>query len=209
MPSDMQDPRLAALGGSPSPAGVDAQIMAVKEQLKQVGEEQDKAMMAAAPRGKFTKQALGRFVSTLNKALDFFGAPEKLEAPAEDLTEFDPKLTSVVLMLSSAVNDAVKEAVLDPELAIDPSIIQTDADLRTVSAQLETAMREKNFKRWLMEEGPQAKSEGESETESEMKPAEGEMKGPEMGMPQGPMAAMKGKAPMGEVDIMKLFAQRA
>lgn len=200
MPNQMQDPRLAALAGPPSPEGIDAQIMAVKEKLKQVGQEQDKELVASAPRGKFTKSALGRFVGTLNKALDFFGAPEKIEAPAEDMTEFDAKMTSAILMLSAAVNDAVKEAVLDPELTIDPSVIQTDADLRAVAAQLETAMREKNFKRWLMEEGPKAKSESEGEDTS----------GEHM-MPDGSMmkdSEMKA-GPPAEVDIMKLFASRA
>ena len=102
-----QDPRLSALA-STSPEGIDADIAQVTSQLQKVGSKQDELINQDAPRGKFSKASVSRLASAINKFFSVMGVEQTVAAPTQDLTVFTPDLAAATLMVSAAINDAVK-----------------------------------------------------------------------------------------------------
>lgn len=162
------DPRLSALNAT-TPEGIDADIARVTSQLKAVGTKQDEIINQDAPRGKFSKASLARLATVLNKFFSTLGLAQEVQAPTGDLTIFPPDLASAVLMVSAAVNDAVKESVLDAELIVDPAGITSDDGIRDTIAKFTSALNTKEFKRWLTsEQKPEVEAEEPVESVEEV-----------------------------------------
>lgn len=180
----------------PSEGSIDAQIAEAKKGIQQAGEQIEQSIQKTAPTGKFSSAAVGRFVSIVQDAMSAFKSDFKIAKPTENLTVFPEDLTRGTMMISAAINDAISDAVLDPELAINPKDIIDDASLRAAGAKIQTAIKDRAFKKWLFETPP------------ELEEAEGKTEGPEAEM-EGEQEVPEKKASPPQGDVMSLFASRA
>jgi len=156
--------------GIGAPAGEDylAEDVAMAEQAD---EEMFEAM---APKGDFTQRGLQPLVRATNKLLPMFGqTPDYPEV--EDTNQLPTDFTRVLAMFSAAVEEAIEDDVVSPEMMIDLSQIRDDSGLLTIAGKLDMLSQDREFKRYLSEEAPErAEPEEMDEYEEEMPMSEEE-----------------------------------
>lgn len=145
------------------------------EMLKEA-ETADKEMMTvASPKGNFTPRGLGPLVKATNKLLPLFGQTGDYPALAGSLKELPEDFTRVISMFKAAVDDAIAEEVVGPEMAISLDSIIDDTGLLTLAGKLEMLAKTREFKKFLSEP-PKGETQG---TET----------GEEAGMPEEEMSS--------------------
>jgi len=122
-----------------------------------------------APVGEFSAPALNSLTNAVNALQPLFGDAES-GFFVEDYPVFDVDQTSLpgefMRLLSAvkqAVDDAVEDDVLDPELQFSLDALQSDSDLAQLSGRFTMLAKDKGFKRW-MKEAPAPTEEQEEDT---------------------------------------------
>jgi hypothetical protein len=115
-----------------------------------------------APKGTFTSRGLDPLVKNVNKLLPLFGQDPSYPKIG-DTNELPTDFTRVLSMFVAAVDDAVEEGVVNPEMKIDLGMVKSDSDLMSLSGKIEMLSRDREFKKFLQEEQPE---EMEMETEA-------------------------------------------
>ena len=119
-----------------------------------MAEQADEEMFEAmAPKGDFTQRGLSSIVRATNKMLPLFGqTPDYPDVPDTNMLPTD--FTRILAMFAAAVEEAIEDDILSPEMAIDLSTVRDDSGLLTVSGKLDMLRQDKDFKRYLAEEVP-------------------------------------------------------
>lgn len=136
----------------------------VAEELNELEMEDEDLYRKMSPRGNFTSRGLDPLVKTTNMLLPLFGQDPSYPKLSE--TKVLPTdLTRVLSMFVAAVDDAIAEGILNPEMKIDLDMVTDDATLMSLSGKLDMLSKDKDFKRFLMEE---ASDEMDEEPRQEM-----------------------------------------
>lgn len=136
--------------------------------ITEVENEEEGLLSDMAPKGEWSPEAMNSFLSSLNKVAALFSLPATPEVKAE-VTVLPTPVVKVLLMVKSAVDDAIKEEVVSPDLAFDISQVTNDNTLGLLAGKLDLLHRDGNFKRFLKEKPPKGEevmSEPEDETSS-------------------------------------------
>jgi hypothetical protein len=137
-----------------------------------------------APRGNFTSRGLAPLVRATNALLPLFGqTPDYPEV--EDTEVLPTDFTRILAMFSGAVDEAIQNEVLKPEMAFDISTVRDDSGLLALAGKLEMLAKDRSFKAFL-----------EEPVEEDM---EMEMEGGQMPMEEQPMS---------EEDMDAMFMER-
>lgn len=154
----------------------------VSKKIGEVEKEEDSVAMEMSPKGMFSKGALNSLVKAHNAVTSLFQMPAYPQF-SKDETIFPAKFTKELMMISKAVEDAIKMEVLTPDMAISLDNISKDRDLAALAGKLSILAKSKEFKSFLLE----APEEEPMEEEAPAAPSEGGMS---------------------EMDMNKLFAGR-
>jgi hypothetical protein len=152
---------------------LDSKTTAELEQEYSMASEEAKQSDVGSISGKYSLDALKKFIKTLNSALSTFGVPA-IPEPTQPTNELPPAVVGPLTMIASAISDAVSDDVLDESLAFDPESVVDDMALNGVGISLTRAFADKAFKRWL-KEAPSKESEEEIKIEIERKAPKEEM----------------------------------
>ena len=119
-----------------------------------MAEQADEEMFEAmAPKGDFTQRGLASIVRATNKMLPLFGqTPDYPDVPDTNMLPTD--FTRILAMFAAAVEEAIEDEILSPEMAIDLSTVRDDSGLLTVAGKIDMLRQDKDFKRYLAEEVP-------------------------------------------------------
>ena len=119
-----------------------------------MAEQADEEMFEAmAPKGDFTQRGLSSIVRATNKMLPLFGqTPDYPDVPDTNMLPTD--FTRILAMFAAAVEEAIEDDILSPEMAIDLSTVRDDSGLLTVAGKIDMLRQDKDFKRYLAEEVP-------------------------------------------------------
>lgn len=124
-------------------------------------ESEDEALVAdLAPVGVFTSRGLDPLVKATNMILPLFGQ-DATYPKVPDTKQLPVDFTRLLIMFSTAVEDAIEADVLAPEMAIDYSVLSNDTSLLTLAGKLQMLSKDKNFKKFLLEPPPEEKQEQE------------------------------------------------
>jgi len=149
--------------------GRDPKSSPVASELNELEMEDEDMYAQMAPRGTFTSRGLDPLVKNTNKLLPLFGQdPSYPKIGDTDILPSD--FVRVLSMFISAVDDAVEEGVLNPEMRIDLEAVRDDAGLMSLSGKLDMLAKDKDFKRFLQEEKPEEEPMEEDMAEMEMSP---------------------------------------
>ena len=149
--------------------GRDPKSSPVASELNELEMEDEDMYAQMAPRGTFTSRGLDPLVKNTNKLLPLFGQdPSYPKIGDTDVLPTD--FVRVLSMFISAVDDAVEEGVLNPEMRIDLEAVRDDAGLMSLSGKLDMLAKDKDFKRFLQEEKPEEEPMEEDMAEMEMSP---------------------------------------
>jgi len=115
----------------------------------------DEAMFEAmAPKGDFTQRGLQPLVKATNKLLPMFGqTPDYPEV--EDTNVLPTDFTRVLGMFAAAVEEAIEDGIVSPEMQIDLSTVRDDSGLLTLAGKIDMLSQDREFKRYLSEEAPE------------------------------------------------------
>lgn len=150
------------MGMEPTMAGMPMPPRDLLQMAGQQGREMDmqnqESLSMMAPQGEFSKGAMNRVIGELNKVLALFQ-----ESPypmvEEDITVFPNDLMNLFAMVTSASGDAMVEFDFMPDQ------IQDDRDLSLLAGKLSKLAKDKDFKRFLMDQSPKDKLLGEPKAE--------------------------------------------
>ena len=149
--------------------GRDPKSSPVASELNELEMEDEDMYAQMAPRGTFTSRGLDPLVKNTNKLLPLFGQdPSYPKIGDTDVLPSD--FVRVLSMFISAVDDAVEEGVLNPEMRIDLEAVRDDAGLMSLSGKLDMLAKDKDFKRFLQEEKQEEEPMEEDMAEMEMSP---------------------------------------
>ena len=125
-----------------------------------------------SPTGQFSKGAMNSLVSAFNKVGALFEL-DNYSNFTEDQTQFPGDFTRQLTMISGAVDDAIKNEVLTPDMAISLDGVTSDKDLAMLAGKLNMIAKSKDFRKFLAE-APEEEVSGtnEMETEQTMEPSE-------------------------------------
>jgi hypothetical protein len=132
----------------------------VAEELNELEMEDEEAYAAMAPKGSFTSRGLDPLVKNVNKLLPLFGQDPSYPKIA-DTSQLPTDFVRVLSMFVAAVDDAVEEGIVNPEMKIDLGMVKSDSDLMSLSGKIEMLARDREFKRFLQEEAPEEEPEME------------------------------------------------
>lgn len=117
----------------------------VRNAGKRLDFEIETAMSMELPQGRFGETMLNRLVDALNKfgpMMEF----ENLPKVSGEQSQFPMELAQMIMAITSAADDA------GMPLDIDLSEIEADRDLAALIGQLETLVKNEQFKKFLSEE---------------------------------------------------------
>ena len=161
------------MGLAPEP--MDEMKMKLEEDTTGLKMEEDAMFAEMAPKGKFTKGALNSLVKVHNKVTEMFGL-EPYATFTEDITEFPANFVRELAMVMNAVQDAIDAGELEPEMAIDLSVVKTDRDLASLAGRLDMLSKSKDFRKWLSSPREEEMvEEPEMETEQTGEPSQEEV----------------------------------
>jgi hypothetical protein len=149
--------------------GRDPKSSPVAEELNELEMEDEDMYSQMAPRGTFTSRGLDPLVKNTNKLLPLFGQdPSYPKVTDTDVLPTD--FVRVLAMFAQAVDDAIEEGVLNPEMKIDLDGVRDDVGLMSLSGKIEMLAKDKDFKRFLQEDRPEEEPVEEEMAEMEMTP---------------------------------------
>jgi hypothetical protein len=149
--------------------GRDPKSSPIASELNQLEIEDEDMYAQMAPRGTFTSRGLDPLVRNTNKLLPLFGQdPSYPKIGDTDVLPTD--FVRVLSMFASAVDDAIEEGILNPEMRIDMEGIMDDAGLMSLSGKIEMLSKDREFKRFLQEEKPEEEPMEKDMAEMEMSP---------------------------------------
>lgn len=128
--------------------GLTEEEMALTDTIGQAEEEEDAVIGAESPVGQFTAAGFKPLIRNLNELLPLFDA-EPYPEITEDLEVWPEDLTRVVMMVETAVSDAIGAQEVDADKAIQMEGVASDRDLKVLASKIRTLARDKNFKRFL------------------------------------------------------------
>ena len=138
---------MIGIGGPPVPERFREDV----EMAEMADEEMFEAM---APKGDFTQRGLQPLVKATNKLLPMFGqSPDYPEV--EDTNVLPTDFTRVLAMFSAAVDEAIEDGIVSPEMQIDLTTIRDDSGLLTAAGKIDMLSQDREFKRYLSEEAPE------------------------------------------------------
>lgn len=149
--------------------GRDPKSSPVAEELNELEMEDEDMYVQMAPRGTFTSRGLDPLVKNTNKLLPLFGQDPSYPKIG-DVDVLPTDFVRVLAMFVSAVDDAVEEGVLNPEMRIDLEGVRDDAGLMSLSGKLDMLAKDKDFKRFLQEDKADEEPMEEEMAEMEMSP---------------------------------------
>lgn len=130
-------------------------------ELEAMDEEKFKAI---APKGLFTVRGLNGLVNATNKLLPLFGQTGDYPTFKQDVKELPTDFVRVLSMFIAAIDDAIAEEIIGPEMAIDMASITDDTALTTIAGKLQMLSKIKEFKKWL-QEAPKGETKGTEKAE--------------------------------------------
>lgn len=133
--------------------------------IAEVENEEEGLLSDMAPKGEWSAEAMNSFLGSLNKVAALFSLPAIPEVNQE-VTVLPSPVVKVLLMLKSAVSDAIKAEVVSPDLAFDLAQVTNDNSLGLLAGKLDLLLRDRGFKSFL-KESPPKEEEVESEPEEE------------------------------------------
>lgn len=142
--------------------------------LKEAAYADSETVKVLSPKGNFTGRGLAPLVKATNKLLPLFGQSGDYPTLPGNLKELPEDFTRVITMFVAAVNDAIAEEVVGPEMAISLDSITDDTGLLTLAGKLQMLASSKDFKKFLSEpaedetRGTEAGEEGGMPEEEEM-----------------------------------------
>jgi len=151
--------------------GRDPKSSPVAEDLNKLEMEDEDMYVQMAPRGTFTSRGLDPLVRNTNKLLPLFGQ-EPNYPKIGDVDVLPTDFVRVLSMFVAAVDDAIEEGVLNPEMKIDLEGVRDDAGLMSLSGKIEMLAKDREFKRFLQEDKAEEEAPMEEEAEVEMSPEE-------------------------------------
>lgn len=122
-------------------------------ELNDLEMEDEELYKQMSPKGTFTSRGLDPLVKNVNKLLPLFGQDPSYPK-IMDTNELPTDFTRVLSMFVAAVDDAVEEGVLNPEMKISLESIRSDSDLMALSGKIEMLAKDREFKKFLQEEAP-------------------------------------------------------
>lgn len=132
-------------------------------------ELEDEAVVASlAPVGVFTSRGLDPLVKATNMILPLFGQ-DATYPKIPDTKKLPVDFTRLLIMFSTAVQDAIEADVLADEMEVDYSWLSNDTSLLTLAGKLQMLSKDKGFKKFLLEPPPEQKQEQEDTTVEEPK----------------------------------------
>lgn len=149
--------------------GRDPKSSPVASELNELEMEDEDMYSQMAPRGTFTSRGLDPLVKNTNKLLPLFGQDPSYPKIG-DVDVLPTDFVRVLAMFVSAVDDAVEEGVLNPEMKIDLEGVRDDAGLMSLSGKLDMLAKDKDFKRFLQEDKAEEEAPMEEEAKMEMSP---------------------------------------
>ena len=151
--------------------GRDPKSSPVAEDLNKLEMEDEDMYVQMAPRGTFTSRGLDPLVRNTNKLLPLFGQDPSYPKVA-DTDVLPTDFVRILSMFVAAVDDAIQEGVLNPEMKIDLEGIIDDAGLMSLSGKIEMLSKDREFKKFLQEVKPEEETMEEPMAEMEMSPEE-------------------------------------
>jgi len=144
---------------------------------REAKEEEDMKISEAGPVGTFTGAGLEAVEKALSKIGPLMGVEVEIdeEYPAQ-METLPIEAVKLLKAVETAVSDAIKEGVIEPEMALDISSITQDAELFSLAAEIDMLSKDAEFKRFL--KAPKKEVEVSVEVTEEM--PEGEMLEEEM-----------------------------
>ena len=141
-----------------------------------MAEEADQDVFEAmAPRGTFTSRGLDPLVRATNKLLPLFGqTPDYPQVEDTDVLPTD--FVRVLAMFQAAIDDAIEEGVLKPEMKISLDGVVDDTALMTIAGKIDMVAQDREFKKFLQEPfEPEAEEAPMREEPAEMTEEEEDM----------------------------------
>jgi hypothetical protein len=89
-----------------------------------------------------------------------------------DTDKLPTDFTRILSMFVAAVDDAIDEGILNPEMKIDLAQVRDDAGLMSLSGKIEMLAKDREFKRFLQEDQKEEEQAPEMEEEMAMSPEE-------------------------------------
>lgn len=152
--------------GSPVPSTQEAQ------------ESEESMYQVAAPKGNYTIKGLNPLVIATNKLLPLFGQEPTYPKFSGPLKELPTDFVRVLTMFKTAVDDAIAEEEVAPEMAFELDGIVDDTTLAMLAGKLSKLAIDKAFKKFLS-------SPPKDETKASEAGEEAGMPEEESGLPAG------------------------
>lgn len=143
----------------------------IAEELNQLELEDEDTYATMAPKGTFTSRGLDPLVKNTNKLLVLFGQDPSYPK-IMDTDKLPTDFTRILSMFVAAVDDAIDEGILNPEMKIDLAQVRDDAGLMSLSGKIEMLAKDREFKRFLQEDQKEEEQAPEMEEEMAMSPEE-------------------------------------
>lgn len=139
----------------------------IAEELNQLELEDEDTYATMAPKGTFTSRGLDPLVKNTNKLLVLFGQDPSYPK-IMDTAQLPTDLVRVLAMFVAAVDDAIDEGILNPEMKIDLGQVRDDAGLMSLSGKIEMLARDREFKKFLQEDQKEEMEIEDEAPEAEM-----------------------------------------
>lgn len=118
--------------------------------IADLGQAEQMEYDTMSPTGNFSKGALNSLVSAFNKVAPLFEI-DAYPTFSKDETTFPGEFTRQITMISGAVDDAIKEEVVGPDMAISLEGVSSDKDLAMLAGKMNMLAKSKDFKKFLAE----------------------------------------------------------
>jgi len=110
------------------------------------------------PKGKFTPKGLQPLVKATNILLPLFGQTPDYPAMKEAVGEIPVDLFRVLTMFAAAVDDAISNEIIAPEMKLSFDGLRDDSGLMLLAGKLSKLALDREFKKFLKEPAPEAEA---------------------------------------------------
>ena len=139
------DEKMIVIGVGSRPEGAE-----YGPELEMAEEEDAKVYEAMAPRGTFTSRGLDPLVRATNGLLPLFDqTPDYPKVEDTDVLPTD--FVRVLVMFKEAIDEAIEQDVLRPEMAISLDDVRDDTALMALAGKIDMVAKDREFKRFLSE----------------------------------------------------------
>lgn len=157
-----------------------------KLRLSEAEQAETDNFATTAPIGEFSASALNSLTKAVNALQPLFSDPETgffvEDYPAFDVdqTALPGEFMRLLSAVKQAVDDAVAQDIVSPELQFSLDVLKSDADLAQLAGRFTMLAKDKDFKRWLKEAPPaptedQVQDAVDEEVSTALVPAEDEI----------------------------------